>query len=58
MCKVKQSSKNNTPFGGLNFIFKTLKELKVAGFRDHKLSSLFATVLTHLVEMIIQDSTG
>ena len=35
-----------------------IKELKVAGFRDHKLSSLFATVLTHLVEMIVQDSTG
>jgi hypothetical protein len=37
MYKVKQSSENDTPFGELNFIYKALKELKVAGFIDHKL---------------------
>jgi hypothetical protein len=37
MCKVKQSLKNITPFGGLNFIYNALTESKTAVFIDEKL---------------------
>jgi hypothetical protein len=45
MNKVRQSSKNITPFGGLNFIYKALKGLKFADFIDHELG--FRNILAH-----------
>jgi hypothetical protein len=37
MRKIKQSSKNITPFGGLNFIYHAIKESKNDNFIDQKL---------------------
>jgi Transposase DDE domain group 1 len=37
MNKVKQSSKNITPFGGLNFIFNAMKRSKIDEFLNEKL---------------------
>lgn len=37
MNKVKQSSKNITPFGGLNFIFNAIKSSKIDSFIDEQL---------------------
>ena len=37
MRKIKQSSKNITPFGGLNFIYNAIKQSKSDVFIDEKL---------------------
>ncbi len=37
MRRIKQSSKNITPFGGLNFIFNAIKQSKIDVFIDEKL---------------------
>ena len=37
MCKIKQSLKNITPFGGLNFIYNALKKSKCDVFINQKL---------------------
>lgn len=37
MNKVKQSQRNITPFGGLNFIFNAIKRSKIDSFIDEKL---------------------
>lgn len=37
MRKIKQSSKNITPFGGLNFIYNAIKQSKSDSFIDEKL---------------------
>jgi hypothetical protein len=39
MDKVKQSSRNITPFGGLNFIFKSIKQIKIDWFIDQELGA-------------------
>jgi Transposase DDE domain group 1 len=39
MDKVKQSSRNITPFGGLNFIFKAIKQIKLDWFIDQELGA-------------------
>lgn len=37
MDKIKQSSKNITPFGGLNFIYNAISQLNISTFIDQKL---------------------
>ncbi len=37
MDKVIQSSKNITPFGGLNFVFDAIKRSSIASFIDQKI---------------------
>ena len=37
MLRIKQSSKSITPFGGLNFIYKAIKQSKIDFFIDENL---------------------
>ena len=45
MYKVKQSLRNITPFGGLNFIFNAIKDGEIANFIDKKLG--FRNIRAH-----------